>query len=271
MSGVSIDGKSSIAGISAKDLINRLPDADPMDDPTDFFNRFIMTTAGYAAHNPKLDNGRKIFAPILMQAIQKLAKIGHAEEKSIVISSERLCDNSASFLCDSRHTKFEWEFCYIQVCNAISQATAGQALISVCLREPIKYLRSKYLRTFIERRATKACRDLSPSEFIQKQATLEASSPGTSALTPAMHAEFIKQLQQRAFVKAYGFQELLASDDVFSLMGLQGEEKYAFRDFSRENKLSFSKEQERAVEIEIIHALKQNRFYDRIMKSQLFE
>ena len=86
-----------------------------------------------------------------------------------------------------------------------------------------------------------------------------------------MHSKFIKQLQRYAFVKAFGFQELLASEDVFSLMGLQGEGKYAFRDFPRENKLPFSKEQEQAIEVEITNALKQYGFYDRIMKAQMFE
>ena len=86
-----------------------------------------------------------------------------------------------------------------------------------------------------------------------------------------MHSEFIKQLQRHSFVKALGFQELLASDDVFSLMGLQGEEKYAFRDFPQENKLPFTKEQEQVIENEITQALQQYGFYDRIMKAQMFE
>ena len=86
-----------------------------------------------------------------------------------------------------------------------------------------------------------------------------------------MHTEFIKQLQQHAFVKAFGFQELVASDDVFSLMGLQGEDKYAFRDFPRENKLPFTKEQQQAVEVEITKALKQYGFYDQIIKVQMLE
>ena len=114
-------------------------------------------------------------------------------------------------------------------------------------------------------------RDLTPAEYIQKQLTLEVDFPSTSVLAPAMHSEFIKQLQQHAFVKAFGFQELLASDDVFSLMGLQGEDKYAFRDFPRENKLPFAKEQEQAIEAKITQALKQYGFYDRIMKAQMFE
>ena len=114
-------------------------------------------------------------------------------------------------------------------------------------------------------------RQITPNEYIQKQSFLESNHPGISALTPAMHAEFLKQLHKHAFVKAFGFQQLLASDDVFSLMGLKGEKSYAFRDFPRENKLPVTKEQEQAIEVEITQALKQNGFYDRIMKAQMFE
>ena len=83
--------------------------------------------------------------------------------------------------------------------------------------------------------------------------------------------EFVKQLQQHAFVKAYGFKEILASEDVYTLIGITGEDKYAFREFPKENKLPFTKEQEEAVETEIYDALKQNDFYGRIAKAQMFE
>lgn len=86
-----------------------------------------------------------------------------------------------------------------------------------------------------------------------------------------MHSKFIKELQRHAFVKAFGFQELLASEDVFSLMGLQGEGKYSFRNFTRENKLPFSEEQEQEIESEITRSLKQHGFYNEIMQAQMFE
>ena len=184
------------------------------------------------------------------------------------MSSEKLCETSDSFACYSNHSKYDWTFNYIPICEAICEACQEQALISICLREPISYLRSKYLRTFIQRRSMRGERDLTPTEYIQKQSILESNHPGTSALTPAMHSEFIKQLQQHAFVKAF---ESCTVDDVFSLMGLQGEDKYAFRDFPRENKLPFTKEQEQAIEVEITKALKQYGFYDRIMRAQMFE
>ena len=189
--------------------------------------------------------------------------------KTIFISTERLCDTGASLRCYSNHSH-EREFPIYPFIRGIKEFTSEESRINLCLRDPIKQLRSKYIRTFFMRRHFKE-RDLAPAEYIQKQARLEIDFPGTSALTPAMHAQFIQQLQQHAFVKAFGFQELLASDDVFSLMGLQGENKYAFRDLPRENKFPFTKEEEEEIEIQITNALKQYGFYDRIMKTQMFE
>ena len=208
--------------------------------------------------------------PNCQLALNHIATVLSGSSSPIIMSSERLADTYASLNCFSNHVA-DSNSCFplLPLCKSITDAHA-QPLISACLREPFRYLRSKYLRTVIQRRSIKQ-RDLSPKEYVKKQATLESNHPGTSALTPAMHAEFIKQLQKHAFVKAFGFQELLASDDVFSLMGLQGEDQYAFRDFPRENKLPFSKEQEQVIEIEITQALKQYGFYDRIMKAQMFE
>ena len=54
-------------------------------------------------------------------------------------------------------------------------------------------------------------------------------------------------------------------------MGIQGENKYAFRNFPRENKLPFTKEHELEIEKEIIQALKRFGLYNRIMNAQMFE
>tara|TARA_B100000674_G_scaffold421327_1_gene372917 strand:- start:229 stop:1125 length:897 start_codon:yes stop_codon:yes gene_type:complete len=219
-----------------------------------------------------INRSRAEFKNRLEEAISKTLKISEGSQKQILFSTERLVDTSTSLDGNSiKNPNSEVEFPIYPLCHFTSKTGMLNPSITVCMRDPIKYLRSKYLRTVSHRRAQKTLRDLSPVEYIQKQARLENNTPGTSALKPAMHAEFIKQLQQRAFVKAFGFQELLASDDVFSLIGLQGEDKYAFRDFPRENKLSSSKEQEQAIEMEITKALKQYGFYDRIMKAQMFE
>lgn len=190
----------------------------------------------------------------------------------LFISTERLCDTSASLRCYSKHSEgHEKKFMIYALIELIEKSNSGYTNITLCLREPIGYLRSKYLRTYFMRENFNE-RPLSPNEYIQKQATLESRSPGSSALAPSMHTEFIQQLQRYAFVKAFGFQELLKSDDIFSLMGLQREDKFAFRSFPRENKLPFvTQEEEQIIESIITQSLKQYGFYGRIMKAQMFE
>ena len=232
-----------------------------------YLSRLIMPASIHCSQDPRDSNNKEEYSPVLSKAIQSIAQ----NYKNFFISSERLCDTSASLECTSVHDgNIRRVFPIYSLCEFLSKNSI-KACITLSLRKPIPYLRSKYLRTFLQRRMTSGMRDLSPKEYIHKQAILESNHPGTSALTPAMHAEFIKQLQQHAFVKAFGFKELLASDDVFSLMGLQGEGKYAFRNFPRENKLPFTKEQEQEIEIEITQAIKQYGFYDRIMRAQMFE
>ena len=264
--------KTFIIGAQPEGLIDSLAKADPEDNAIQFFNDFIATPALGASGQQSRERCNQLHFLVLGEAIMKASKMCTGRRKSILISSERLIDTGASLVCKTKHDETsDWSFGYKKICEAISKNLSQEPLITVCMREPISYLRSKYLRTFIQRRAMKTHRDLSPTEYIQKQATLETKHPGTSVLTPAMHSEFIKELQTHAFVKAFGFQELLASDDVFTLMGLQGEDKYAFRDFPRENKLPFTKEQEQAIEVEITNALKQYGFFDRIMRAQMFE
>ena len=141
------------------------------------------------------------------------------DKTSVLISSERLSMTLASLNCHSSLERSDKEFLIFPILKSLRKVDPCR--IVICLRDPASYLKSNYMRNTIQRDRINQ-RFLKPYEYIQKQATLESNHPGTSALTPAMHAEFIKQLQKHAFVKAFGFQELLASDDVFSLMGLQG-------------------------------------------------
>jgi hypothetical protein len=214
-----------------------------------------------------VDPNRSHFKRALLSAATQLVR---KTNKQIIISSERLCDTSASLRGDSRHDP-TGDKCFgiIPLASTLKDANLTPLIIT-CLRSPIPYLRSKWIRTAFQRKFL-SLRQITPNEYIQKQVKLETNYPNTSVLSHAMHAQFIKLLQKYTFVKAFGFQELLESKDVFSLMGLQGEEKYAFQDFPRENKLPFSKEQEQKIEIEITESLKQYGFYDRIMKAQIYE
>ena len=234
---------------------------------TDYLKRVIIPSSIYCSHDPRDSNNKEEYSPVLHKAVQSIAQ----ENPEFFISSERLCDTSASLECTSTHKgNIRRTFPIFALCEALS-SNAISTCICLSLRSPIPYLRSKYLRTFWQRRRTLGMRDLSPDEYIKKQSILETNHPGTSSLTHAMHSEFLKQLQKYAFVKAFGFQELLNSDDVFKLMGLQGEDKYAFRNFPQENRLFFTKEQEKAIETEIIKALKRYDFYDKITNTQMFE
>ena len=192
-----------------------------------------------------------------------------AKHENILLSTERLVDTGASLSCLSTHRKNITHIYPIYPLIEIIKKAGQIPLISICLRDSIQYLKSKYMRTVVQRQAIKE-RFLKPCEFIQKQSALEQTAPGTSALMPAMHSEFIGQLQQHTFVKAFGFQELVHSKDIFSLMGLQGQDKYSFQDFQVRNKLPLTKEQGKAIEEEIINSLKQCGLYKRIMRSQMF-
>ena len=142
-----------VAQSNSEKLAVQLNAINPINDPTAYFNRFIVNPADGASHNPTVDDQRERYYPILVEAIRKLGKSGEKFNKTIMMSSEKLCETAASFACYSSHSKYGWNFSYIPICDAICEACQEQALISVCLREPISYLRSKYLRTFMQRRA----------------------------------------------------------------------------------------------------------------------
>lgn len=266
-----IDEKKAIVGGDLRQCILQLQSLKvpiSVDQTTDFLNNLLIPPLFTSYDTNKRLREKPFVDEALSLGINLLSCTSKSLSKEVFISTERFCDTGASLRCYSSPTTHE--FPVYPLLRAIKAFLQKEALVCLCLRDPVKYLRSKYIRTFFMRKQYKE-RDLAPAEYIQKQASLEVALPGASALAPAMHSEFIKQLQRHAFVKAFGFQELLASDDVFSLMGLQGESKYAFRDFPRENKLPVAEEQEKAIEAEVVHALRQYGFYDRIMKSQMFE
>ncbi len=271
-SGEMVEGKRGIGGGDPNLYYKYVKSLSPGDKIDNFFfaRRILFTTSSFLAHNPKIRNSRRIFTPIMDSGIAFLEKHSNKLKKDIFISSERLCETDSSFVCNSIHSKFEWEFSIFPLCRRIQIVTNNLPMIIVVMRDPFPYLRSKYLRTTIQRRLT-GKRFITPTEFIEKQANLEEGNPGTSALTPAMHSTFLKVLQKNAFVKSIGFQQLLRSDDVFSLLGLLNEGKFAFKDFPRENKLNFTDAEEQQVQTEIKSALKKYRFYEDIKNSQLFE
>ena len=197
-----------------------------------------------------------------------IGKICSLSTKPIFIHNERYCDNAASLDGNSQHI-LDTEFAIYPLATTISDLGITP-LISVCLRDPIEYLRSKYLRTYRQRKA-KSLRPLSPIEYIQKQSLLEKTKPGSSALSPATHTQFIKQLQKHGFVKAFGFQELMNSRDIFSLMGLPREDQLSFKNFPKENKSFTTLTQDQGIVEDITKELKRQSMLSNIKNSQMFQ
>ena len=236
-------------------------------DRTDFLRKYIINPSLYSSQ----ENNNTITAQSPYKILSKAVELICNSDKNCLISSERLCDTSASLYCFSTHQGGVNRCLPIKpLCQAISE-NGGIPLINICLREPIQYLRSKYIRTCLLRREHLNQRELSAKEFIIKQANLEKSSPGTSALAQAMHSSFISQLHENAFVKAFGFRELLTTDDVFALMGISSEKAVDFRSLPQENSSKINQEIKNNIDYEIETSLRECGLYDRVQAEQLYE
>lgn len=190
-------------------------------------------------------------------------------QSDVLISNERLCDTSSSLCGEPTHLANSDR---ILPCLAITRALqrAGfQACISVCLREPISYLRSKYLRTALQRKAMNL-NAITPSQFIRNQIHLEDSSANSSALWPAFHIRFIKELGKNAIVNHFGFSQLMQSQDCLALAGVKGETPYPFPLSLRENSIDIGPAEKNEIEREIILALDNYSLHARILDNRIY-
>ena len=133
----------------------------------------------------------KGFYKVMIDSISSLMEL--SKPCGIFLSSERLIDNTASLDGNSRHLENEDKefiiYPFLRCCKGVCIPQ-----ISICMRDPISYLSSRYIRTMVQRKR-KGLIHLSTMKYIMKQATLENSNPGTSTLTHAMHTTFLKQLK----------------------------------------------------------------------------
>lgn len=229
-------------------------------------NLLFSPFVGYANNSPSIEHVK-----IVKDAI-KFLKSTYSMNSTFLISSERLCDTTASLFCFSDHKKpyTDNQFPVYNLCRIIGLVEGVLPSVFVVMREPIDYLRSKYMRTVFQREEMGE-RFLTASEFIAKQITLEIRYPGTSALAASFHSEFLLQLQKVSFVKAIGFKELLESRDVFSMIGINGEEKYSLSDFPKENELVHHRIQSEDIKKEIENELKRQKIYSKITRCKLYE
>lgn len=188
----------------------------------------------------------------------------------VLISSELLCDNNASLNGNSRHNNGENKKFYIYSLIELFRKAGIKPMIALCLREPIEYLTSKYLRTVIQRESQHQ-RFIQPSEFIAKQILLEEELAGSSVITQACHKSFVTQLSHISEVNHFGFRDLIKSHDVFQLFQLENEKKIDFGIFPRENDLQFKPEFRGQVKAEIKSTLNKLEYERIIEDDKLYE
>lgn len=187
---------------------------------------------------------------------------------SICISSEMLSEteNSLNALTEPVLGKFP-----INYLSRVFASVSGVApAVLACLRDPIPHLASKYLRC-VKQRVDKKLRFLTPTEYIDKQIRIDRRRRSASALSPVIHARFLRELHESSFVKVIGFRELVRSKDVFSLLGFTGEQAIAFDSLPRENAADDLGADKVLLEREIVDALKANGYYELIMSSRLYK
>ncbi len=264
--------KKSIARWSPRKILEFIEECKIKEnfDKYRFAEEVLFPVCSCMAHNHNTSDVPEVWEPIIKKAIDFLESLSTKRQMDLLISSERLCDTAASFIGNSKHSNYSWTFPVKPLCDYIKSSKSTKALILVGLRDPIQYLRSKYLRTVIQRQLMNE-KFITPGEYIKRQSILEKEFPGTSALAPAIHAEFLKQLQKVAFVKAYGFKELIMSKDFYKLVGIMNEKQLSFSKFPIENKLPFTKQQELEVEEEIIISLKSNKMHNQVLNSKMYE
>ncbi len=271
-SGISVDKKKGVIAGDIESINTYLDNVISTNefDNYDFADTLIFIPFVALACNPIDSQLPKKYLPVAIRTIKYLHRLSITSRKKIFISSERLCDTAASLVCMSSHRELDVKYPLFALCETINKILAIQPLISVCLRNPIDYLKSKYLRTVMQRNSMEL-RFLTPLEYISKQSKLERNSPGTSVLAPAIHKQFLVNLKNYGKINAFGFQNLLHSEDVFSLLGLPNEKNYSFKSFPHENKLPFSNSDQQEVRDLLIKALKNNGFLEIILSSQLYE
>ena len=231
------------------------------------FSRILALTQSIAlAKTQQQKDYQKALELKLNEVIEQC--IHSSPTKDILISSERLLNTTGSVMCNSDIGKTETEFNIFTLVKSIKNKT--RPLITICLRDPIPHLRSRYFRNKALRENA-MLRPLTPSEYIKKQATLERKYPFSSSIAASMHAKLITELQKHCFVKAFGFQDLINSHHVLELIGLHESKQVRFKDFQKENATPIKTRDVIDTEESIVAALKETGLHAEIANCKLFD
>ena len=262
-----VAGKSSLRNEYSSDFISSILRDEPLvdDEKIDFFKFVFGLLSIKMATFPNSDE----LAQMFRRAFLRISK-STGDFKGALISMERFVDTSASLNGDSLHQpKSDQSFPVYQTLRRAYEFGFSPRVL-VILRDPLQYLRSKYCRTFYQRRSS-GSRQITPIEYINKQCKLESHFPGTSALSVAMHASLLKSLANFSYVKAVGFKDLLGSVDVFRMMGMPCENIIRFSDLPVENSLHIPGLDNASICREIKASLVKNNFYDKIISEKLYD
>ena len=235
-----------------------------------FAGQILFPVAIAASRN----NGRdqNLFRQQLRRVVRQMFEVSRRDGRSLLISSERLAQTNFSIWAkkSSLSKPVVTTFPVYELCRAFLDASGQKPQVIVVLREPISYLRSNYIR-MCEMRKKHGNSCLSADRFVARQARCEKAHPGTSALTAAMHQSFLSALEAVAEVKAVGFREQIASSDLCSLFGLEGEPGFSFAQFPRENRFTEMADDEATIERLITETLAKKGFLDRLHAEQRYE
>lgn len=205
----------------------------------------------------------------MVNFLQELLKL--AKHKPVLISSERLCDTSASLCGVSRFNKnfVDSNYPIFPLIKAANLASIYPQVI-VCFRNYRDYLLSKYLRTCSHRQEIGlGCQ--SAYEYLLCQSTLEGAFPGSSIFLQVFHKTFIKKLQKGAFLHCLSMKELLNSRDVFHTLGISESVKIDFAELTKENESSISVEAKQKLLASIDNSLLSLGLTTAIHEQQMFD
>ena len=123
----------------------------------------------------------------------------------------------------------------------------------------------------MESRQGSGMKALTLEDYIALHVVMHRRKPFASALFPLIHKEFMAYHQSLGDVRAYGFRNLLHSQDVFSLMGIGGQDEIAFSSLPRENQAKLASEDKRELERKAGEFLDRQGYLSKLMNNQLFE
>lgn len=163
------------------------------------------------------------------------------------------------------HPPFVW------LCRAWQEVNGIAPRILVCLRDPVQHMVSRYLRYAAFQVSGGAESALRPVEYLEKQFELHRSNPHGSLFTTLFHRSFLRYCCDHGFVRAVGYEDLVASDNVFALLGLVEQERISFHSLPRENPIGHLFPEDRIREIRRLmkRTLKAHGFFEPMLHERL--